>query len=769
MATSPHRLRVPLIVLSLMICQGAMVRSQTANGLQVPFVLLRLDPATLDVRGAYQYEQPYRKSLLPECNTNTGHGCLRIQAGDQYILLVSPSDFGQTTLVSRLTGQRTFDATSIWAGTGELIWPTAAEATTDLSRGVASPEPTLFTAWSEYGEVTESIARQAWDSVKDLQIIASLAVAPYGVFVTSHYYDVFGPQELILLVYGKPMAPLDAGLVKMLWPADVLTEGVPASPEVRIHNFSDEAIDVDIDLEVAQGQSIVRRLRQSVSALEADGELIVTFDTFVPVGTNPMSFRARLSRPGGSSWSDAFQDNDALDLAVDSIRLPVYRAFPRAKFPLPAFSIDFDGDADLDVVTWEYNPRFLRNDQGAYVDVTSRVSATLPHRPGVVLAHDMTGDGVVDVLLDSLLLAGDGQGNFTDVTASSAYPGTGTVHDIDEDGDLDVFTTLNGAVRVYQNDGAGHFTDETDGSGIEPIASRAVRSIGQVSGDGRPDLVLAGWTTLSSVYENLGGGSFVHVADLPDSKLTRDAVIIDYDRDGLPDLFLAGFSDNRLLRQESPLSFVDVSSTAGPLGGFGPALPFDIDDDGWTDLAIDFPFRLLHNAGGLFQDESRLLVAREDTSLGSGRLVQPQFLDLDADGDDDINFFSAAFENQGRPRPTVQPLVERHDTGSSRFSLIAHGSPAFDVRSIILSSIAIGPDGAAPAHPNCGHLNDTDKDGYEDILFHARFGDAGLLPGQSACLEGVLTDGTRFRGCETTTARVRSRRAGSGSRPSSAR
>ena len=691
---------------------------------------------------------------VPECNP--GYGCHRFQADDQYILFEEPLDFGRTTLVSRLTGQRTFDATSIWGGTGELLWPTSAEAVTDLSRGDEAGAPTLFTVWSAYGGLTQNEARQAWDSVKDLHVISRLAAAPYGVFVTDHYYDVFAPEELILLVYGKPRAPLDAGLVKVLWPGAVLTEGVPTSPEVRLHNFSDEAIDVEVELEVVQGQSVVRRLRRPVAGLPADADVTITFDGFVPVGSSPMSLRTRLSGPGGSLWGDAFLDNDAVERGVDAVRLPVYRAFPRASVPLRAYLLDFDADADLDAVTWEYTPRFLRKEQGGYVDVTSRVSAKLPYWPYQVLAHDMTGDGVIDVLFDSLLLRGDGQGNFTDVTASSGFPGTGTPYDINEDGDLDLLTQVNGAVRVYHNDGVGHFTDETAGSGIEPIASRSVQAIGQVTGDGRPDLVLAGWSVPSSIYENLGGGRFIGVANLPDSKLTRSAAIIDYDRDGLRDIFLAGFRDNRLLRQQSPLSFVDLGSTAGLLGSSGWPLPFDLDSDGWTDLAIDFPPRLLRNAGGVFQDESRLLVPREDTGFGSGRLVQPKLLDLDADGDDDIYFFVAAFENLGQPRPTRQPRVERIASRSNGLlRLIAYGSSTFDVRSINLASLAVGPDGATLAHPRCGHRLDADKDGLQDILFHARLEDAGLLRGESACLEGVLSDGTRFRGCETLATVVR--------------
>ena len=131
------------------------------------------------------------------------------------------------------------------------------------------------------------------------------------------------------------------------------------------------------------------------------------------------------------------------------------------------------------------------------------------------------------------------------------------IFDYDRDGAEDIFiangTTLGESApgrhlpQLYHNDGRGHFTDVAAHAGFTTEGWGQGVCVGDYDNDGWPDLLVT-YYGHNRLYRNQGDGTFRDVtaqAKLPvdGTRFGSGCSFVDYDRDGLLDLFIANYVD----------------------------------------------------------------------------------------------------------------------------------------------------------------------------------------------------------------------------------
>ena len=281
------------------------------------------------------------------------------------------------------------------------------------------------------------------------------------------------------------------------------------------------------------------------------------------------------------------------------------------------------------------------------------------------------------------------QGTFVDVSGGSgtdlAVRGNGCVAaDFDLDGRTDLYVTAADQGALLWNDGDGTFTEGAAAAGVEAFGWHAAAAVGDVNGDGLPDLFVAGYADLDNPVEgtNLGfPNTYFGVRDLlflnqgpgDDAPATFEevgadaglevvgfeyglgALFSDLDRDGDLDLYVANDTKPNRLYDNVPwpggaeadpagigFRFEELAAKAGvadPNAGMGVA-EGDLDDDGFPDLFVTNGRGQVHAAyrgqaselvNPSFADVREGLGVRLTGSVGWG--VSWADLDLDTDLD----------------------------------------------------------------------------------------------------------------------------------------
>jgi len=258
------------------------------------------------------------------------------------------------------------------------------------------------------------------------------------------------------------------------------------------------------------------------------------------------------------------------------------------------------------------------------------------------------------------------EGNTVRLVVPPAFGGSGiAAEDIDNDGDIDVLILSGAGNALYLNDGKGHFTDVTESSGLRWTRPDGTYGeprqpiIADFDNDGLEDIIITYVDDSHRRYRNLGNAKFEDVTarcNLGGKGLVGGpATAIDYDKDGLLDLYIGYFGDyihgelprfsrrnnnalpDKLFHNKGNFVFEDVSAGSGVenLGWAQSVGHLDFDGDGWEDLICgnDFGtnawYRNLHN--GKFEDVSAK-IGTDKPSYTMGLAIT----DLNRDGHPDV-------------------------------------------------------------------------------------------------------------------------------------
>jgi len=271
--------------------------------------------------------------------------------------------------------------------------------------------------------------------------------------------------------------------------------------------------------------------------------------------------------------------------------------------------------------------------------------------------------------------------------------------DYDNDGWMDIFicgsrrlenTPAYATNRLYKNNRDGTFKDVTAEAGLIFTDWAQGVCVGDYNNDGFEDLFLS-YYGQNKLYRNNGNGTFTDVTAkagllYPTRRFSSGCCFVDYNRDGLLDLFVANYleidlatapkpsmsvincnyegyptncgpnglakAQNYLYRNNGDGTFTDVSKESGVQAFRGSycltATSIDADEDGWPDIFVACDstpsLLLMNNHDGTFREEALI---RGVALSSDGRELSGMGIGMgDYNLDGHIDLVKTHFQNQ---------------------------------------------------------------------------------------------------------------------------
>jgi hypothetical protein len=277
------------------------------------------------------------------------------------------------------------------------------------------------------------------------------------------------------------------------------------------------------------------------------------------------------------------------------------------------------------------DPKKFESDENIpqFVDVAAAAGLNLMSLSGGAIVDDFDNDGWLDIVTSEWDSSGQliyfrnlGNGKFEQATERANLTGLlGGLNlnqaDYDNDGDIDILV-LRGAWlgelgrqpnSLLRNDGRGKFTDVTFAAGLGDVsAPTQTAAWDDFDLDGDLDLYIGNEEDPSQLFENLGNGQFIDVANranVTNLRFAKGVVWGDYNNDRWPDLYVSNLGQpNRLYHNNGDGTFRDVAIDLGvekPDYGF-PTWFWDFNNDGNLDLLASSYEAQMRHVGANYLD-----------------------------------------------------------------------------------------------------------------------------------------------------------------------